>query len=148
MAEGDGRQVEWLEALVDMIRELHDAIIKLSGGALGERPSLHGAVARPFLSAFGEDVYPTACEKAAALFHGIICDHAFTDGNKRTATVSAVGLLIALGALPQQPSNLQIRMLGQVALEAASGNVDVGAVTFWMHRIFDAEEQQNQEDAT
>jgi hypothetical protein len=39
-------------------------------------------------------------------------------------------------------------MLGQAALEAASGNVDVGAVTFWMHRIFDAEEQQNQEDAT
>lgn len=50
---------------------------------------LQSAVLRPSASAFGEDAYPTLPEKAAVLLHSIARNHPFTDGNKRTATVSA-----------------------------------------------------------
>ena len=141
MAEGDGRQVEWLQELTTTLRGVHDAIIEISGGVLGEHPSFLGACARPFQSVLGEDAYPTPFEKAAALFHAIICDHAFVDGNKRTGTVGAIMLLIAMGALPSQANALQIRLLGNVALEAASTGLSVQDIAFWMHRIFDEREQ-------
>ena len=140
MAEGDGRQVEWLEDFAATLRGIHDAIIEISGGVLGEHPSFLGACARPFHSVFGEDAYPSPYEKAAALFHAIISDHAFVDGNKRTGTVGAIVFLTALGALPYPPSALQIRLFGDVALETASTGLSVGDVAFWMHRIFDERE--------
>src|SRR5258708_1049709 len=51
---------------------------------------LEAAVARPAASAFGSDAYPTLKEKVAALFHSIVRNHPFTDGNKRTATIAAI----------------------------------------------------------
>lgn len=51
---------------------------------------LQAAVQRPTASAFGEDAYPTLRKKVAALLHSVARNHAFTDGNKRTATVAAV----------------------------------------------------------
>src|SRR4051812_14519550 len=130
MAEGDGGQVDaWLESVVRLLRHLHDAILEASGGMPGEHTSsLYGAAARPFASAFGEDAYPSPWEQAAALFHGIICDHVFVDGNKRTGTLAALGLLVAQGvfAADEVPSKLQVRMLGDVALETASAGLSVG----------------------
>lgn len=57
---------------------------------LRERELLEAAVARPQASAFGQDAYPTLHDKAAALFHSLILNHPFVDGNKRTAVVGAV----------------------------------------------------------
>jgi len=51
---------------------------------------LEAAAARPAASAFGEDAYPTLREKVAALFHSLVRNHPFTDGNKRTATLAAL----------------------------------------------------------
>jgi death on curing protein len=51
---------------------------------------LDAAAARPAMSAFGEDAYPTLREKVAALFHSLTRNHPFTDGNKRTATIAAI----------------------------------------------------------
>ena len=137
MAEGDGEQVDWLDELVELIRQVHSDVIEASGGVLGERTSyLYSACAKPFQSAFEEDIYVTAYEQAAALFHGIICDHPFADGNKRTGTLAALLLLAALGVLEDnEPSNLQVRLLGEVALEAAQGNLTVKQVTDWVRRI-------------
>ncbi|HLF80010.1 MAG TPA: Fic family protein, partial [Dehalococcoidia bacterium] len=44
---------------------------------------LYSACARPFQTAFGEEIYPGGLQ-VAALFHSIIQDHPFMDGNKRT----------------------------------------------------------------
>lgn len=60
-------------------------------------PLLQAAALRPSASAFGEDAYPTLREKAAALFHSIVRNHPFTDGNKRTATVAAVFMFAVNG---------------------------------------------------
>ncbi len=64
-------------------------------GGLQDRGLLASAVHRPFQSAFGEDIYPSVEEKAAALFHSLIANHPFVDGNKRTAVIAVSLFLIA-----------------------------------------------------
>jgi death on curing protein len=46
---------------------------------------LEAALLRPRTSVFGQDAYPDLFTKAAALFHSIIANHPFVDGNKRAA---------------------------------------------------------------
>jgi death-on-curing protein len=48
------------------------------------------AVARPQASLGGEEAYPTLHLKAAALLESLIRNHAFIDGNKRTAVLSVM----------------------------------------------------------
>ena len=60
---------------------------------LRDRGLLESAVARPRASAFGVDAYPDLASKAAALLHSLILNHAFVDGNKRTAVLSALVFL-------------------------------------------------------
>jgi death-on-curing protein len=54
---------------------------------------LAAAVGRPELIVFGADAYPTLFDKVAALMESISLNHAFMDGNKRTAVVAAIHLL-------------------------------------------------------
>ena len=49
---------------------------------------LDSAVGQPFQSAFGADAYPTFPEKAASLFHSLIANHCFQNGNKRTGVLA------------------------------------------------------------
>ncbi|CAN5386381.1 type II toxin-antitoxin system death-on-curing family toxin [soil metagenome] len=44
---------------------------------------LEAAAARPRASAFGKDAYPSVHDKAAALLHSTVRNHALVDGNKR-----------------------------------------------------------------
>lgn len=62
-------------------------IIKETGGSLGLRDLglLDSAISRPRASFSGKDLYPKVLDKAAALFHSMILNHPFLDGNKRTA---------------------------------------------------------------
>ncbi|MGZ3871782.1 MAG: type II toxin-antitoxin system death-on-curing family toxin [Mucilaginibacter sp.] len=46
---------------------------------------LLAALARPYSSFDQQDLYPTAVEKAAAVFESLIINHPFIDGNKRIA---------------------------------------------------------------
>lgn len=51
---------------------------------------LESACARPFMTAHGKEIFSTEYEKAAALFHAIISNHCFQNGNKRTALLSTL----------------------------------------------------------
>lgn len=51
------------------------------------------ALNRPRQSVFGEDAYKTIYEKAAALFHSLVKNHAFHNANKRTALTVLVMFL-------------------------------------------------------
>ena len=55
---------------------------------------LEAAVARPATSVGGTDAYPTVVEKAAALVHSAVRNHALVDGNKR---VGLMLLIVSLG---------------------------------------------------
>jgi death-on-curing protein len=51
---------------------------------------LESAGARPRASAFGADAYPTLDDKAAALLHSIVRNHALVDGNKRLGLAAVI----------------------------------------------------------
>lgn len=49
---------------------------------------LESALANPKQTFGGNDLYPTLTEKAAILYYGLIKNHPFENGNKRTATAT------------------------------------------------------------
>ena len=54
---------------------------------------LESAAGRPSATAFGEDAYPTVCEKAGALLHSLARNHPLVDGNKRLALGATLAFL-------------------------------------------------------
>lgn len=85
--------------LIEDIIAIHDASIEVFGGSKGIRDlgMLESAIARPFQTFGGEDLYPAPEEKAAALCESIIVNHPFVDGNKRTGFAAMVALLMEYG---------------------------------------------------
>ncbi len=75
---------------------LHEASIRRFGGSMGIRDSamLESAIARPFQTFGGEELYPDAFSKAAALAESLIINHPFVDGNKRTGFTAMTALLL------------------------------------------------------
>lgn len=67
--------------------QIHNILIEKFGGIKGIRDQggLEAAIARPLATFDGQDLYPEAIDKAAAVFESIIINHPFLDGNKRTA---------------------------------------------------------------
>ena len=70
--------------LLEEVLLLHEFSIKDFGGASGIRNIglLESAIARPFQTFGGEDLYPSPFDKAAAIGESLIENHPFIDGNK------------------------------------------------------------------
>lgn len=68
------------------ILALHSQLIDATGGIDGVRDQalLESAIIAPFQQFGDKDLFPTIHQKAARLCYGIIKNHAFVDGNKRT----------------------------------------------------------------
>ena len=64
---------------------------------MGDEGMLDSAIMQPFATFDGIDLYPTIAEKAARYAFGIIKNHPFADGNKRTGTVVMATFLKANG---------------------------------------------------
>lgn len=84
---------------LDVVLAIHDDMIERYGGGYGIRDLglIQAALARPQASFGGEDLYPTILDKASALFHSLIFNHAFLDGNKRTSISTTARLLYING---------------------------------------------------
>lgn len=84
---------------LDVVIAIHDDMIERYGGSHGIRDLglIQSALARPQASFGGEDLYPTVLDKAAALFHSLIFNHAFMDGNKRTSITTTARFLYING---------------------------------------------------
>ena len=71
-------------------------VLVLAEAVLGGRPGIRdlglidAAVARPQAGYGGVEAYPTMHLKAAALLDSLVGNHAFVDGNKRTAFASVL----------------------------------------------------------
>jgi len=76
----------WLDK--ELVLQIHDIQIRNHGGLAGLRDEglLEAAIAQPYASFGGSDLYPSDEEKAARYAFGIIKNHPFADGNKRTGT--------------------------------------------------------------
>ena len=64
-----------------------------TGSVIRDAGLLASAVGRPALVVFGEDPYPTLSHKAAALMESLCLNHAFVQGNKRTAVIAVMHML-------------------------------------------------------
>ncbi|MES2062594.1 MAG: type II toxin-antitoxin system death-on-curing family toxin [Bacteroidota bacterium] len=69
------------------VEKYHNDLINQFGGSKGIRDiaGLEAALARPYMTFDQQDLYPTAEDKAAAIFESLIINHPFIDGNKRIA---------------------------------------------------------------
>lgn len=65
---------------------IHEDQLSRHGGMPGvcDQGLLESALAQPFASFGGRELYPSAVAKAARCGYGIIKNHPFADGNKRT----------------------------------------------------------------
>jgi death-on-curing protein len=73
----------------DEVLAIHDILLSRFGGRQGVRDEglLDSAINRPFQTFDGKELYPSAIDKAAAVFESVVTNHPFIDGNKRTAYV-------------------------------------------------------------
>lgn len=81
------------------ILELHAELIQQFGGSLGvrDRGGLASALAQPYMTFDGQDLYATPAEKAVALAYSLILNHPFVDGNKRIGYAALVVFLKLYG---------------------------------------------------
>lgn len=88
---------------------IHDDMVARYGGSFGIRDMglIESALARPQASFGGEDLYPGVLDKAAALFHSLIFNHAFADGNKRT-TLTVTARFLSLNGFELEASQEEI----------------------------------------
>lgn len=80
---------------IEQLLQLHVVVIRETGGSDGLRDlgRLEAALATQTQEVFGEELYKTIFEKSAALIRGIIGDHPFVDGNKRTGMLAGTTFL-------------------------------------------------------
>jgi death-on-curing protein len=108
---------------------LHDRLLALEGGAAGlrDRGLLQSALARPQqLRAYGDK--PDIIQMAAAYTAGIVRDHPFVDGNKRTGFVVGV-LFLELNGYHFVASEEDA---AQAVLSLAAGTLQEEAFAAWM----------------
>jgi len=79
--------------------QIHFELVEETGGSQGLRDLglLESAVMRSRQTFDGKDLYSTLILKSAALIHSLLLNHVFVDGNKRTATVAMIEVLILNG---------------------------------------------------
>ena len=93
-----------------------------------------GAIARPYHTFAGENLYPTLHEKAGALLSGVANAHGFSDGNKRTA------VLLTLGMIRKSGYNLDrtaLKKLDDVVVDVVTGERSEVSVAIWFHIVTD-----------
>ena len=97
--------------------EIHRQVIEQSGGIMGihNLGALESALAQPHMTFGGKDLYPTIIEKASALAFSIICNHPFTDGNKRVGHAAMEVFLILNGYEIDASVDEQEKIILQVA---------------------------------
>ena len=108
----------WIED--DLVFAIHDRQLVEHGGADGVRDEslLHSALGRPLNPfAYGS---PDIIELAAKYTAGIVQNHPFVDGNKRTGFVVGV-LFLELGGYRFTSSE---EAAAQAVLELAAGTID------------------------
>lgn len=112
---------------------IHSEAIARFGGTDGVRDEnlLDSALAQPFQTFSGQDLYPGSVEKACRYAFGIIRNHPFIDGNKRTGT-ALMGGYLRMSGLSFRPTRNEFlsTMLG-----VADGTVHYDELVEWVRGI-------------
>ena len=120
---------------LERVRALHDDMIDAFGGApeIHDLGLLESALAAPFQTFGGEDLYPSLQAKAAQLGFGIAANHAFRDGNKRTGA-HVMLVFLALNGVELDYTQDE---LSSTFLKVADGKMDSAMLLQWVldHQI-------------
>ena len=119
----------------EQVIKLHDQLIRETGGTPGLRDDalLDAAVHAPFQTYDGTDVFPSVQQKAARLGYGLVKNHAFADGNKRTGA----HVMLVFLAMNKIELTYEQNELSDVILKVASGECDYRELLQWVlnHQI-------------
>ncbi|MFX6089172.1 type II toxin-antitoxin system death-on-curing family toxin [Acinetobacter baumannii] len=125
-------QVKYIhEYLVRFFEKSEDPI---SPPGIKNEETLRSAIARPFMSVGGADAYKGIFPKAAALFHSIINNHSFHNGNKRVALLTTIVFLSENGWWISRPNDDDLFEFTRMAAahELCDKREDeLGAITDW-----------------
>jgi len=114
------------------ILALHQALLRAFGGRRGlrDRGALEASLARPFATFDGEDLYPDAAAKAAALMHSLVSNHPFVDGNKRVGAAAAeLFLEVNSWSLHAEDDDLE-----EITLAVARGEITAEELAIWLRQ--------------
>lgn len=109
---------------------LHNMAVDESGGSHGLRDLgiLESAVVRSQASFGGDDLYQDIFLKTGALIHGLLRNHPFVDGNKRTSMFSAMTFLELNGYL----FNARQKEVVNFALKVENEKLSVEKIAKWL----------------
>ena len=115
---------------LEQLLELHALVVDSTGGSEGLRDlgRLEAAIATQSQNVFGEELYPSILDKAAAIIRAIIADHPFVDGNKRTALLSGLTMLDINGV------NFFAKEgeIEDFAVKIAVDHIDIPKIAHWL----------------
>lgn len=114
----------------EQILMLHNELIRETGGSGGLRDEglLDSALNAPF-QGFGDvDSFPSLQQKGARLGYGLICNHAFVDGNKRIGA-HAMLLFLSLNGIDLEYTQNE---LSDMILDVAAGNLRFEDMVKWI----------------
>lgn len=119
-----GEEIDYLsvEDLLEIAAGVIEHVVVRDAGLLA------AAAARPQMTVFGDDAYPTFEDKAAALLHSLVSNHALVDGNKRLAWSAARVFCLLNG----RDLTYSVDEAEDLMLSAASGQLDVPQISSWI----------------
>ena len=117
---------------IGQVLAIHVVLVDLYGGSDGVRNIGLGesALARPQAGFGGYEAYPSLLEKAAVLMQGLIKNHGFVDGNKRTGT-AVMSIFIKLN---DHKLNVTDQQLEDLAVQVAEDELDLEELTAWLKK--------------
>lgn len=114
----------------EQVLMLHTELLRETEGAEGLRDEglLDSALNAPFQSFGDTDVFPSLQQKGARLGYGLICNHAFVDGNKRIGT-HVMLVFLALNGIELEYTQEE---LSDMVLGVASGELQFEDMVKWI----------------
>lgn len=100
--------------------------------AFADKGKIVSALASPFATDGGKELYPSVPAKAAAMFRGLVKNHGLQDGNKRVAVTTMSTFLLANGWIPAY-TNSQLYLYA-VRVASKEGNYPVKSIEGWVRR--------------
>mgnify|MGYP003715847691 CR=1 FL=1 len=115
---------------VELVLGIHRVLIRRYGGhpGLRDESGLKSAIARPYQTFDGKDLYASSVEKAAAIIESIVVNHPFMDGNKRTGYVLMRILLLEDG----KTLNAEEDEKYDFVIRIASGKLSYDQILEWI----------------
>ncbi|HEU5383572.1 MAG TPA: type II toxin-antitoxin system death-on-curing family toxin [Ktedonobacteraceae bacterium] len=116
----------------DVVMRIHDDQIQAYGGSLGlrDRGLLDSALHMPCAQFDGEFLHPTIGAMAAAYGFHLCKNHAFVDGNKRTA-YTVMCLFLELNGMMLKPDSAEH---DEIILAVSDGSMSKDAFIEWVEQ--------------